>query len=192
MFPIFRSNKTKGPAALNDEIKHIQNDDEYFFSTYLAPGSDKRNEPVYTSEFVFCRPNQTLDLIDTKVLNYNAMFNEWKERSIDWLSAMGKISVSQRNAWIVTQKYAYTIGPETPALDRIYGRQYFLFRNNICRFEDIPTLLTTVKFFVEKHDLLSPDIKRLPVHVVAGFWIAMATAVQDEKKIIKTVLPKLF
>jgi len=183
-------NMHKNEAQLKREI-NLFNDD-YFVSNYLRYGSGRRNDPVYTAEFIFCQPNDSLVVVKTEELDSRIMMDYWINTSKKWLQEMMDIPISERGPWSMVKKYEFAVGPKFPVIENIYNRRYFVFQNCIHTFDDIPSIINqkTSKFFVTDIGLLS-DKK------IIDFWVYIFSKClvihfkTHVNIIIKNILPEI-
>ena len=190
LFPVFALNIHKNKAELESEIGRL-NRDSHFISNYLKYGSDERNDPVYTAEFIFCRPNDSLEVIETEELNSRIMLDYWMDTSKKWLQEMMHVPLSERDTWSMVKKYEFAVGPKFPVIENIYNRRYFVFQNCIHTFDDIPTIINqkTSKFFVTDIDFSDKKIIDFWVNIFSKCLVINFKTHVDN--IIKNILPDI-
>jgi hypothetical protein len=182
LFPIFRLNEEKTVAQLESAIGQLQDkhrSNEYFVNEYLSLGSGRRKDPVYTAEYVFCNPQQILELVDTEILDMPTLFKRWKTKSIHWLQHLLSINPKNKKQWILDTKYDFIIGPKVSEAWRIYHDRFLVWNDRIVRGTDTDIPLTDKK--------LTTNIESLSDDTVYHFWKSRNVTVE----IANVIFPRL-
>ena len=195
LFPIFRLNENKTVAEIKTAIARLQDrhrSNEHFVNEYLSLGSGRRNDPVYTAEYVFCKPNEILEVVDTEILEMSTLFKRWKTKSVSWLQHLLSI-INQKNKkqWILDTKYDFMIGPKVPEAWRIYHDRFFVWKDQIVLAD---TNTNSDKGSDKGSDsipltdkVLTTDIRALSDDTVYRFWKSRNVTVE----IANVVFPRL-
>ena len=170
LFPIFRLNENKTVTEIESAIQRLQDkhkSNEYFVNEYLSLGSGRRNDPVYTAEYVFCKPQQILELVDTEILDMPTLFKRWKTKSVHWLEHLLSIKSKDKKQWILDTKYDFMIGPKVPEAWRIYHDRFFVWKDKIVLADTSDSNSDSIPL---TDATLTTDIESLSDDTVYRFW----------------------
>lgn len=132
VFPVFRTSLSDDKKTLEDNInRFIEGGIDNFVRDYLLLGSNVRDDPVYSMEFILCNPSQVLELVETKQILGKEVMNRWWETSIEWLLSIDPAEYAPVRKFLATkQRYDYLIG------NIVYSPTWRLYHRGFVKLDD--------------------------------------------------------